>query len=177
MLRTLKFFLWMIASLACTHGTLAQDNPFANLSCDSVVIYDFDWRGKGEHFSIIDKNGRLAPTVKKRVKLDGKTAKKLGRLMGETASYGQATAACFEPHLGVVYYKSGAPVAHINICISCNRLYSSLEIPAQKQGRQGEGNEVYYTADGMSKSFRKYLNGLLKDNNFSHQGGDSSLFD
>lgn len=173
----MKRFLPMILLLTCMQGLFAQENPFLALQYDSVVMYDFDWRGKGEHFSIIDEKGKLAPTVKKSVKLDDKTSKKLSRLVGESESYGQATAACFEPHLGIVYYKGGQPVAQLNICISCNRLGSSLEIPEQKQGKQGEGEEVYYIADGMSKSFRKYLNVLLKANNFSHQGGDSSLFD
>ena len=61
------------------------------------------------------------------------------------------------------------PIAQIKICLECNRLESDIEIPAQKQGKQGKGKEIYYISDGLSKSFRLFINQLLKKYKFSHQ--------
>lgn len=153
-------------------------NPFLALQADSIVIYDFEWRGiTSEYFSIIDKEGRLASTVKKSTRLDPKESEKLSALLVRKTSYGQSTAACFEPHLGVVYFKTGKPVAHVTICVSCNRLESSVRIAAQEQGKMGEGDIVSYTLKGMSKNFRKYLDNLLKKYNFSHGVSPGSMFD
>ncbi len=68
-------------------------------------------------------------------------------------------------------------VAHISVCLDCNVLRSGIDIPAQKQGKVGEGNSAYYTADGLTKSFRQFLNDLLKRYNFSHQIKAGSSFD
>jgi hypothetical protein len=53
--------------------------------------------------------------------------------------------------------------------MDCNAVRADIEIPAQKQNKQGQGEKAYYLGDGMSKSFRQFLNGLLKKYNFSHQ--------
>lgn len=146
-----------------------QQKPFSTLRFDKVVMYDFSG-GKGEGIiSIIDDKGNLAETVKKKVILDQETAKILSKKLESKESFGGGTAACFNPHLGIVYYLKNNPVAHISVCLDCNRLSSSKNIPAQNQGKIGKGKDTYYLSDGMSKSFRKYLNGLLKKYNFSHQ--------
>jgi hypothetical protein len=71
----------------------------------------------------------------------------------------------------------GKAVAQVTICIGCNRLSSTIDIPAMEQGKVGKGNEAYYLQDGLSKSFRKYLNQLLKKYNFSNQIQPGSFFD
>jgi hypothetical protein len=76
-----------------------------------------------------------------------------------------------------VYFLKGKPVGQITICLGCNRLYSSIDIPAQKQGKQGEGKDTYYILDGLSKSFRQFTNELLKKNKFAHQIEPGSHFD
>ncbi len=152
-------------------STLAfcQNNPFTKLQFDKVIIYDFSG-GKGEEdYSIINGKGKLAKSVIKEVTLDKNTITTLNQKLESKKSYGAGTASCFEPHLGIVYYYKNKPVAHISICMDCNRLESSKDIVAQHQGKNGEGKEVYYMLDGMSNSFRNYLNGLLKKYKFSHQ--------
>jgi len=146
-----------------------DDNPYLKLSVDSIVFYDFGGRPEEEINSIIEKNGKLSKTVIKSAKLDKLTADNFTKLLGQKTSYGSSTAACFEPHLGVVYYLNKKPIAYIDICLSCNRLYPSLKINTQMQGKQGEGKEVYYTLNGISKSFRKEINSLLIKYKFSHQ--------
>lgn len=153
-----------------------KGNPYARLAPDSVVFYDFEGSGK-EVFSVVEKNGGLSPTVRRSAKLDQATADHFTRLLGDRASYGAGTASCFDPHLGVVYYKNKKVAAYINICLDCNRLHASKTIDAQLQGKQGKGKEAYYIADGMSPGFRKEINGLLVKYHFSHQLDGESMFD
>jgi hypothetical protein len=149
--------------------SFSQKNPFSKLQFDKVVMYDFSGGKGAEDFSIINQKGKLAKSVTKEIVLDKNTIVMLNQKLESRKSFGAGTASCFDPHLGIVYYYKDKPVAHISICMDCNRLSSSKEIPAQNQGKTGEGKETYYFLDGMSKSFRNYLNGLLKKYNFSHQ--------
>lgn len=144
-------------------------NPYVTLKYDKVVMYDFEGGKHNGIFSIIDKNGQLASTVSRQVQLDRITALNLSRIIGLKKSYGHGTAFCFEPHLGFIYYMKGSVVAHLTICLECNQLVSSLEIPAQKQGKVGEVGNEYYIKNGMSTSLRFFLIKLLKKHTFSHQ--------
>lgn len=162
-MRIISFILLLTLSLSSTGQT---KNPFSNLKFDKVVFYDFeDVREKGS--LIVDNNGKYLQTIIKQVQLDTTTIKKLNIKPGDKKSYGNGTAACFDPHCGFVYFLKGKPVAQVTICLACNRLYSNIDIPAQKQGKQGK--DVYYILDGLSKSFRQFINGLLKKNKFAHQ--------
>ncbi|MBW8522843.1 hypothetical protein K0U91_15135 [Chryseobacterium chendengshani] len=132
----------------------SQNKPFTNLVFDQVIIYDFEGGKGSESMYIIGDNGKLSKNVKKQVVLDQKTIKILNTKLESKLSYGAGTASCFEPHLGIVYYFKNKLVAHISVCLDCNRLQSSKNIIAQNQGRIGTGKDSYYLLDGMSKSFR-----------------------
>jgi hypothetical protein len=144
---------------------VSQNNPFTNLEYDKVVMYDYEGR-KGVY--LVDKNGELSKTIKKQVILDEKTEKELIKKLGQKSSYGEGTAACFDPHLGFIFYCQNKIVANIAVCFSCNRLQSSLDIPAQKQGKIGSGDDIGYLLIGMSESFKKFLNELVLKYKFSH---------
>ena len=165
----------LLLIVTCFLSFHQTSNPFLNLKFDKLVMYDFE--GGKDLGLIIDDNGRLAKTVKKQAILDKVNIEKLSRRLGEKTSYGGTTAFCFDPHAGMVYYLKGKVVAHVSICLDCNRLKSSIVIPAQKQGKVGEEDEVYYIADGLSKSFRKFINSLLVKHQFSHQIKPGSSFD
>jgi hypothetical protein len=47
------------------------------------------------------------------------------------STYGGDVAACFDPHLGIVFYKASKPSAYVSICLDCNYLVSSIKIPGQ----------------------------------------------
>lgn len=172
--KPIVFFLFLLTvSLASKSQT---KNPFLHLKFDKVVFYDFE--GIGEKGGlIVDNNGKYLQAIVKQIQLDTTTIKKLNSKLAAKKSYGNGTAACFDPHCGFVYFEKGKPVAQISICLGCNRLYSSIDIPAQKQGKQGEGEHAYYILDGLSKSFRQFINGLLIKNKFSHQIEPGSHFD
>jgi len=152
-------------------------NPFVSLKFDKVVLYDY--QPAGEDRSLVDKKGQLETTakIKKQVQPDTAIIKQLNKKLGDKKSYGQVTAFCFDPHLGIVYYLNGKIVRHVLVCMDCNAVRADIEIPAQKQDKQGQGDKAYYLGDGMSKSFRQFLNGLLKKYNFSHQIKAGSHFD
>lgn len=151
-------------------------NPFAHLKFDKVVIYDYEQNG--EDPSLVNKGEILKGVkIKKLIQLDKVTIDKLNVKLGNKTSYGNYHADCFEPHLGIVYYFQNKIVADVLVCLDCNRLSSGIDIPATKQGRQGKGKNIYYTLDGLSKSFRQFLNDLLKKYDFSHQIKGASLFD
>ena len=131
-------------------------------------MYDFE-PSEDKGGSIVQVNGQLSKTINKQVQLGNLNIEKLNCKLGDKKSFGGGTAACFDPHLGFVYFLNNKIVGHITICMDCNRLHSSIDIAVQKQGRVGNGKDAYYIADGMSKSFRQFLNSLLKTNKFSHQ--------
>jgi hypothetical protein len=172
-MRIISFVLLLTFSLSSTGQT---KNPFFNLKFDKVVFYDFEDIGdKGS--LIVDNNGKFLQNILKQVQLDNTSIKKLNLKLGDKKSYGNGTAACFDPHCGFVYFLKGKPVGQITICLGCNRLYSSIDIPAQKQGKQGQGKDAYYMLDGLSKSFRQFINRLLIKNKFTHQIKPGSHFD
>jgi hypothetical protein len=158
----------------CSYGQ--TKNPFLSLKFDKVIIYDY--QPHGENPSLVD-NGQIikAVTIKRQVELDRPTIEKLNAKLGDKKSYGSSHADCFEPHLGIVYYLQNKIVGNVIICLDCNLLSSSIDIPALKQGKQGQGKDTYYILDGLSKSFRQFLNDLLKKYNLSNQIKPGSMFD
>jgi hypothetical protein len=169
--------IYLLLVLTFSLASFGQSkNPFNKLKFDKVVFYDFEDVGeKGAY--IVNENGKNIQTIKKQIKLDSATVKKLNSKLGDKKSFGKQPASCFEPHCGFVYFLKDKPVAQITICFSCNRLYSSIVIPAQKQGKQGKGKEAYYIFNGLSKSFRLFLNSLLVMHKFSNQIEPGSSFD
>ena len=149
----------------------AQQNPYAVLSYDSLVIYDFEWRSpEGKFRSIIDKEGNLPPTVRKAVTLSKQEATELSRRIGTKESYGQMTAACFDPHFGMVYYEGGKVKEYITICMACNYPEPSIPLPVRYLGDTDEEIEANYSKMGFSKSFRAYLFDMKRKYGFSAIG-------
>lgn len=158
--------LFLLTLSVCSKGQ--TKNSFLTPKFDKVVIFDYE--PYGENPSLVEK-GRILKDVKikKQIQLNKATIKKLNAKLGDKKSYGYVHADCFEPHLAIVYYLRNIIVLDVLVCLECNRLSSSVDIPATKQGKQGEGKNVYYVLDGLSNSFRQFLNNLLKKYNFSHQ--------
>lgn len=166
--------LFLLTLSFCSNGQ--TKNPFLSLKFDKVIIYDYE--PNGENPSLVDKGQILKEVkIKKQIQLDKATIERLSAKLCDKKSYGNNHADCFEPHLGIVYYLQNKIVGHVIICLDCNLLSSSIDIPALKQGEQRHGKDVYYNLDGLSKSFRQFLNDLLKKHNFSHQIRGSSMFD
>lgn len=153
--------------------------PFSSLDADSVVLYDYNKYTRPGASIVIEKGGnKVLAVFEKSKRLGTKAAINFNSRVEDKKSYGAGTAACFDPHLGVVYYKGGKMIAYINICMGCNILQPSIPLKVQDQGPQKdeESGKIYYTLDGMSKSFRKYLNRLIRKHEFSHAGKSKPPF-
>ncbi|MEO6130960.1 MAG: hypothetical protein ABIQ02_03865 [Saprospiraceae bacterium] len=164
-MKLVALFLFLLITLFSNAQT---KNPFDTLKFDKAMMFDFKG-GEGIDLYIVDENGQLANSISNQIQLNQNQVKDLNNKLGNKNSYGGTTAACFDPHLGFVYYLKNEIVGHITICLVCNRLHSSLEIPAQKQGKVSVGTDTYYTGTGLSNSFQQFLYSLLQEYSFSHQ--------
>lgn len=172
-MRNITLLLLLTISLS-SHGQ--TKNPFLSFKFDKVIIYDY--QPAGEDPELVNRGQIISSAkIKKQEQLDAATIEQLNKKLGNKKSYGQVSAMCFDPHLGIVYYLNGKIVRHVLICMDCNALRSDVDIPAQHQDKQGTGDKAYYLGEGMSKSFRQFLNRLLIKYNFSHQVKPGSTFD
>src|SRR3954451_11109836 len=96
--------LILLTAFLCSNGQIT--NPFLSLKFDNVIMYDYEPHSKNP--SLLDDKGQVLKTVEisKQVQLDQSTIEKLNKRIGGKQSYGQSTAMCFEPHLGIVYYQN-----------------------------------------------------------------------
>ena len=146
------FSLLTLFVISCNNSEHQSDtkansnNVFANVIYDKVVAYSYDGEGDIE---IIDEKGKLANKIKKQVELSKAQTIKLTNTLCNKSTYGGDIAACFDPHFGVVFYKTNKPVAYVSICLNCNYLVSSIEIP----------DEGGFSNDGIKKilAFEKEL--------------------
>jgi hypothetical protein len=157
--------------------TAKQDlllNPFDKLEYDKAIAYDYN--GEANHLIVTDEgelikiDGRHGEIFAQKV-LSKKQVVTLHRITGDTSSYGGIGAACFDPHLGIVYYFKEKIVGHISICLACNYLESSMEIPASNF-------KIYYLADdsteltayGFNKAGSMKLSNFCQSLGFDHCG-------
>lgn len=143
------------------------NRPFNKLDYNKVIAYDYEG-GKGEGVIDIITDGKLAPTVKQQKELTQEQIDGLTNYLGANSTYGGNKAFCFDPHLGIVFYKDSKVVAHISICLECNYLSSSIKIPATEVKKIKIGDDYEYPAEGFSKLGRQKINSLCKQLNFSH---------
>ena len=126
----------------------------------------------------IVSNGKVIPQDKrifKQTELTKIQIDNFNKTLGNTKSYGGGTAACFDPHFGVVYFKQNKIVGHISVCLACNYLQSSPKISAQNSHKTDLCDECY--AYGFSNYGRKNISTLVKELQFNHWKLDSELFD
>ncbi len=154
----MRYCFTLLALFATLCTTAQLDTSYTTLRYDSVVIYHYNKGNHDEGVAIVDAGRLNAREVISAWRLSRDSAAQISKLLMETSSYGGTQAACYKPHLGIVYWRGGKPVADVCVCLSCNVLSPSLPITAQKQGTQyGD----YYTLKGMSDSFRKYLKDMV----------------
>lgn len=101
--------------------------PFDTLKFNKAVAYEFD--GRREKFFVFKNKSQ---TVIRQTALKQKEVNNLCKLFSSKSSYGGITAACFEPHLCICFFQNNKCVMEISICLSCNYLDTTIEIPATK---------------------------------------------
>ncbi|WP_426277196.1 hypothetical protein ACN9MN_17730 [Chryseobacterium sp. S-02] len=120
--------------------------PFSKLDYDKIIAYDY--KGDEKMYSAaIDRNGKFIPIIEKQKFLTQNQADKILSVLSKKSSYGEASAACFNPHLGIVFFRNNKKVNQINICLDCNNSISEIDIPAQahKVFNKGTDSEYYFT--------------------------------
>lgn len=149
-------------------------NPFDTLTYDKVIAYDYN--GSPEMQIVI--KGEVLPIksrIFKQTELTKQQVSKFHKIIGTPKSYGGSTAACFDPHFGIVYFNQNKIVGHISVCLACNYLMSSATISAQNSHTTDLCETCY--AYGFSKRGRKNISALVKELQFSHWQLNSELFD
>ena|SRR5688500_9812995 len=133
--------LLLVFAISCnsrrqTDSTASSKNVFAAIEYDKVVAYSYDGDG---HIEIVDEQRQLAKKIKKQIELSKSQIVRLTNTLCDKSTYGGDIAACFDPHFGLVYYKSDKPIAFVSICLDCNYLVSSINIPHSDAGFSDEG--------------------------------------
>lgn len=147
---------------------LVESNPFLLLDFNKVIAYDFDcWvrDDQGSHYEeLFNKSGKLTTYVKNKSEID-KT--NIITILGDTSTYGSIKANCFEPHLGIVFYKDSKVKGWVSICLDCNYLSSSFDISTLYKSKIDENGEEFLANGFSEKGFEK-LSALCQSLGFSH---------
>lgn len=145
-------------------------NPFLTLDIDEVIAYDYETHMDTEMPYIVDTKGKLNPTIVKQKVLTKQQVETLKIFLGSTDTYGETRAFCFEPHLGIVFYKNKKVVEHVSICISCRHLASSVEIPAEsfKTYTFESDPNTKFPLDGFSPKAKQFLFEFCQSLGFSY---------
>lgn len=130
----------------------------------SIIAYEF--QGDGER--LINYCLEHEPQkISKSIELSKDQLNSLLTVLTSTSSYGNTTASCFDPHLAIVYYNNENIVASIDICLDCNYLSSSVEIPATSNKMIKVDQDYSYPARGFSKEARKAIHQFCSDIEFT----------
>jgi len=159
----MKSFLPLII-IAFNLNVLSQENPFAKLKYDKVIAYEFNGTA-GWTIDIVLERDR-SRFEQQRILTETQTLE-FEKIISKSGAYGQATAACFDPHFAIVYYNKNEVVAQVDICLMCNYLTSSIKIPSQWEVLYDKGTEFERPARGFSKSTRKKLDSFIKELGFT----------
>lgn len=123
--------------------------PFNTLDYDRAVAYDYD----SNEENIIDNKGGLHPGVVKKSVLTPEQTAEITDILSDNDTYGGDGFKCFEPQLGLVFYKGDKVVMHISVCLSCNYLHSSIDIPAESSHEDADGGGFGFSKSGSVKIF------------------------
>jgi hypothetical protein len=143
---------------------LAQMNGFDSLKYDKVMAYEFQGEGGRIITYCLKKD---SSRITKSIELSNKQIKNFETLLTSNSSYGNTTAACFDPHLAIVYYQNYQIVGSIDICLGCNSLSSSIDIPATRNVMIKVSDDYSYPAAGFSKGARKSIDAFCRELGFT----------
>lgn len=146
--------------------------PFDNLDYDKIIAYDF--QGDEEMYNdIIDKKGKFIPIIEKQQFLTQKQADKILSVLTKKSSYGESSAACFNPHLGLVFFKNNRKVNQISICLDCNNSTSEIAIPARTHKIFNKGTDSEYSFTGYTPKGKSAVIDLCKELKFYYKSAEN----
>jgi hypothetical protein len=161
----------LLVSFLHASRCLAQDSLFFNQPVDSVVMIQYEWSPKSRITKVVDKEGKLTVVPTRKAIITPGEQKMLIAALNTKRSFGGGRAGCYEPRHGLIFYRNGSVSGHLTICMTCNYLVSSQDIPAQQQNafEDEENGHVYYLGMGMSKKMLARLDRLFEEYGFSYK--------
>lgn len=145
---------WLDSSRAIMKIDTNLSYSKSNFKFDSIIILDYNG-GFGEHSYLpLNDSGQWITTIKFRERLTNKKASYLDDIFGDKQTYkNELHIGCFQPGLGLIYYKNNYVVGQSTICIGCARILSTMRL----------GNNDYYASFNQKtkdklKQFYKDLN-------------------
>ena len=160
----------------CSCFVIAQNNnPFQSLDYDKVVAYEFNGNG-GRTIDVILNS--MPSKLDSTVELNDHQVKRIEGLLCKRSTYGNSTAACFDPHFALVYYLDEKIVAQIDICLMCNFLVSTLNIPVTNENKFDKGTDYERPANGFSSEARSEIDLFIRSLGFTKYNVNlNSIFD
>lgn len=135
-----------------------------NIAFDKVIAYDYN--GDEETFdSVINEQGNFIQIIEKQAALNKTQIDFIVNALTSNSTYGGDTAACFNPHLGIVFFNENKPVFVVDVCLGCNYLTSSVTIPATEYHKRKFDNGEEYPVYGFSKKGKTKIKQLAKELN------------
>ncbi|PHN08432.1 hypothetical protein [Flavilitoribacter nigricans] len=145
-----------------------REVPFDTLAFDKVIAYNFIGN-EGAYPTVLNlETGRFVPVILKQRALGAEQVNELVSFLTDPRSYGKQTAACFYPHLGFVFYQGNRPKWVVDICLDCNYLLSTTEIPATVHNRMDLGGGKSYGLRGFSEAGIAKIVSMSKELQFSY---------
>lgn len=97
--------------------------------CDSAIALDYTGF-LGEHtYMPLNENGQWINTIAKRKKLSAEQLQLVNSVFGNKKSFDNPMmVSCYEPRLGIVYFKDNKVIGQSAICLSCARLESTAKL-------------------------------------------------
>jgi len=127
------------------------------ITCDSSLAIDYIGFEREHTFLPINTKGQWINSIRKVKRLNTEQQQYLASTIGDKNIYSNPLlVACYEPRLGIIYFKNGKIIGQTAICLGCARLESTIEIGDPRQ--EGLINE----------QGRKRLNKLCNELRFSY---------
>lgn len=143
-------------------------HKFPNCSYTKVILYKLN--GNGNHSGA---NSVFRQRTHEFKELSPSDLKDFLKLINKKSSYGNSTAACHEPRIGLVFYDENEQAcSYLSLCLDCNNIYTSPELNFA---------EKMIPMHGFSIESRKKLHKIFEewgfpDENFSPLFDDEALY-
>ena len=97
--------------------------------CDSAIIIDYSG-SFGEHSYLpLNDKGQWINTIKKRKKLSVDELQFIQQIFGDKSTFkNPLIIGCYEPGLGIIYFKDNKVIGQSAICIGCARIESTATL-------------------------------------------------
>jgi hypothetical protein len=124
---TMKLFFNILLILVSLSNLSCISGSWINFEYEEARIYLYGLKPDSTYESepSIIVNGQLSKTVvnPEGIKLTKNQIDKVNHILSPHFHFGSRKAAsCFIPHHGIVFFKSGIPVAHVSACVMCNQV-------------------------------------------------------